>query len=272
MPVKRKIKIGIVGCGAIGQGVAIFIHRRLSRKAKVYALADCDQKKTRALKKKLGNAPRIYDLDALARNVDLIVEAASVQAAGPIVKKAISYRKDVVILSVGALIKDTSLLARSEKANINIYVPSGAICGVDGLGAISVGSIREIILITSKPPAGLMGARYFREKNIDLKGIRKATCVFKGTVKEAIAHFPRNINVAATLSLASSFKNIKVRIIADPSLRRNSHRIIATSRKADFDLEVKNVPSRLNPKTSALAILSTQYLLKKLFSSLKIGS
>jgi aspartate dehydrogenase len=100
----------------------------------------------------------------------------------------------------------------------------------------------------------------------------KERCVFEGSVQEAVKYFPKNINVAATLMLASAFKNVKVYIKANPHLKRNTHRIQIEADEARVNITVENVPSRLNPKTSALAILSTQCLLKKIFSPLKIGS
>ncbi|MFA5338375.1 MAG: aspartate dehydrogenase domain-containing protein [Candidatus Omnitrophota bacterium] len=50
------------------------------------------------------------------------------------------------------------------------------------------------------------------------------------------------------------------------------HRIEVDTEEAKVSISVENVPSKTNPKTSTLAILSTQYLLKKIFSSFKIGS
>ena len=39
-----------------------------------------------------------------------------------------------------------------------------------------------------------------------------------------------------------------------------------------INFEIENVPFEDNPKTSALTVLSVQYLLKKMFSTFKIGS
>ncbi|MBN3041297.1 MAG: DUF108 domain-containing protein, partial [Candidatus Omnitrophica bacterium] len=70
----------------------------------------------------------------------------------------------------------------------------------------------------------------------------------------------------------SSFKNIQVFIKADPGLKRNIHKIEIDARQARINIEVENIPSQKNPKTSALTILSVQYLLEKIFSPFKIGS
>ncbi|MFH1519021.1 MAG: aspartate dehydrogenase domain-containing protein [Candidatus Omnitrophota bacterium] len=268
----KRVKIGIVGCGAIGGGVAAYIDKNLKSSAVVYALADKDILAAKRLQKKLQSAPKIYDTITLVKKVDLVIETASASAAGFLLKKVIIYRKDLIILSVGALIDKASLLKEAARAKINIYVSSGAISGVDGLGALSMGKIKKVSLTTSKPPLGLIGADYLKKKRIDLTGLKKEKVVFRGGVKEAIRHFPQNINVAAVISLASAFKRVEVCIKADPRLKRNVHHIAVDSEEAKLNIKVENIPSKSNPKTSALAILSTQQLLKKIFSSLKIGS
>ncbi len=269
---KNKTKIGIVGCGAIGEGVALYIDKELKRQVSLVALCDTNNLAAKRLRDKLRSKPFIAEAKELLQKVDLVIEAASIEAARFVLEKTVFFKKDAIILSMGALIGNEKLLEKAKKNNINIYLPSGAIAGVDVLGALSMGQIKSITLTTSKPPKGLLGAEYFRKKNIDIAGLKKECCVFKGTVKEAIRYFPKNINVAVTLLMASSFSGVKVRINANPSLQRNKHLIEIEAKEAKVRVEVENVPSSLNPKTSALTILSTQYLLKKLFSPLKIGS
>lgn len=273
----KKIKIGVVGCGGIGEGVALFIDKQLKNKAVLTALSDMQIEKAYALREMLTTTPFICDIDRLIKEVDLVVETASVSAAWEVLQKALSYKKDVIILSVGALMRDLSLLQKAEKRGVTIYIPSGAICGVDAVCALSLGKIRKISLITSKPPAGLLGADYLIKKKINIKKLRKEKVIFRGSVKEAIKYFPQNINVAVTLLLASSFsglgaKEVEVCIKADPRITRNIHNIVVDAQEAKINICIENIPSKLNPKTSTLAILSTQHLLKKIFSSIKIGS
>jgi aspartate dehydrogenase len=266
------MKIGIVGCGVIGGEVARFIDRKLKNKTKVCAIFDIDKDKALNLKKKLSSNPRILDTDRLVDTVDLVIEAASVKAARYVLGRIVKSGKDVVILSVGALVANPSIFKKAEKRGSKIYVPSGAICGVDGLGALSLANIRSVSLITSKPPKGLMGADYLKKKKIDLTNLRTEKVIFKGGVKDAVKYFPKNINVAAILLLASGVKDVKIYIKANPKIKRNVHRIEIEAKEARINIEVENVPSLANPKTSTLAILSTQYLLKKMLSSFKIGN
>jgi len=269
---QERVKIGLIGCGAIGEGVSLFLDKNLQDVAFLYALADIDKEKAERLQKRLLSSPRICDIDALIKEVDLVIEAASAEAVKIILEKTLLYKKDVVIVSVGGLISNISLLKEVKKERINIYVPSGAVCAVDGIGALGLGNINKLSLTTSKPPRGLIGAAYLKDKNIDLSNLEEEKVVFKGSVEEAIKYFPKNINVAATLFLASSFENIEVSIKADPKLKRNVHHITVDAEEAKLSMSIENIPSKLNPKTSALTALSIQSLLKKIFYPFKIGS
>jgi aspartate dehydrogenase len=268
----KKIKVGIVGCGAIGEGVALFIDKELKDKAIVWALAELDEKKALRLKKRIKSNPKILDIDSLIESTDLVIETASQEAAEYILKKGVARGKYIIILSMGALLRNRALLKKAQKKGVKIYIPSGAICGVDGLRALSLGKIKKVSLFTSKPPRGFLGVDYLEKKGIDVKHLKKEKIIFQGTVKEAIKNFPKNINVAATLLFASNFSNVSVCIKADPKIVRNTHRIEIDAKEARVSITIENVPSKRNPKTSTLTILSTQDLLKKLFSSFKIGS
>lgn len=266
------VKIAILGCGAIGSEVAVFIDKELKGKAQVSFLCDQDMAKAQALRERISSSPLVLDIDAMVNLADLIVEAASIAAAEYILNKLVDYKKDAVILSVGALLDKEDILKKLDGFGVRIYVPSGAICGVDGVGAFSLSDVKSISLITSKPPAGLKGANFLKQNNISLDAIQDEKIIFKGSVQSAIKCFPRNINVAAILYLAANGKNVEVCIKANPNISRNKHRIEIESAAGRISVDVENVPSSVNPKTSTLAILSTQYLLKKMFSSLRIGS
>ncbi len=268
---KRK-KIGIVGCGAIGSEVALFIDKKLSKKVLLAALADKNKRRANSLNQKLSEKAKIKSLKNLVKEVDLVVEAASQRAADEIIEQALNYKKDVIILSVGSLVKNPEKIEAAKAKKINLYIPSGAIAGVDALAALAKGNLKKIKITTSKPPNGLSGTQYLKNKNIDLTKITKKTPVFSGNVKEAIKCFPKNINVAATLMLSSQFDKVSVTINADPKIKKNIHKIEIEAKEAKIKIEIKNSASKLNPKTSALTILSTKHLIEKIFSSLKIGS
>jgi len=265
----RKIKVGIVGCGAIGSNLAKFIEKLNKKRVVFYSICDLDKRKIKRLLPQLEGKPKIFDLEKTVKTCDLVIEAANINTAKEIINKALKFRKDLFILSTGVFIKYPHLLRKIEEKKINLYIPSGAIAGADGLSAVKYARIKRITLITSKSVDSLKEAPFFKDKKISLN---KKRILFKGKLKEAIKYFPQNINVSSTIFLASCFKNVEVVIKLDPKLKYNVHKIEIISDKAKINISVENTPSKINPKTSYLAILSSQALLEKIISQIKIGS
>ncbi|MBU1853582.1 MAG: DUF108 domain-containing protein [Candidatus Omnitrophica bacterium] len=256
-------KIGIIGCGVIGSACAGFIQSQLRRTARVVALCDIDSKKAKILSKKIKPRPSIVDIDALIKKCDLIIEASHVNVSGNIAQKAVLNRKDVLIMSTGGLLKTPGILTKARQRGCNIYIPSGAICGLDGLKAASIGKIRKVTLTTRKPFRGLKGAPYLEKKKIDR--IQRQTLIYSGNAQGAIGYFPKNVNVAATLSLAGIGPvRTKVKIISSPKYKKNIHEIEIEGEFGKIFTKAENVPSRENPKTSQLAIFSALAKLKEI--------
>jgi len=255
-------RIGIVGCGTIGTGIAEFIQRKMRDKAIIVALCDIDTKKASFLSKKIKPRPAIVDLSALIKKSDLVIEAASGKISANIAEKAVSNKRDVLIMSTGGLIKNIALFKKAASKGCNIYIPSGAICGLDGLKAAAIGKIKAVRLTTRKPPKGLKGAPGLKGK--DIEKIKKEKVLYNGTAEDAVRYFPKNINVAATLSLMGiGPKKTRVRIIASPKYKRNIHEVEVDGEFGRFFTRTENLPSRSNPKTSQLAIYSALAKLKE---------
>lgn len=258
------LKIGIVGCGAIGSSLARAIVSDFSGKAELVSVYDIDKKKILRLVNKFNN-PRLatLSLDELIKGVDLVIEATEAKAAFDIAKKAISSSKDIMIMSVGGIIqyyKELEVLAKER--NVRIFIPSGAICGIDGLKAVSFGKINKVTLTTKKPPAALA-----------LDNINEDTVIFEGDALTATRSFPQNINVAATLSIAGmGAQNTMVRIVASPHIKRNIHEIEIDSEAGKIFTRTENVVHPDNPKTSYLAVLSAIATLKQILEPIKIGT
>lgn len=256
-------KIGIIGCGTIGTAVAEFIQKRLKARARIVALCDIDPKKAESLAGKIRPRPAVTAIDNLIKRSDLIVEAAGMKVSGLVAEKAVLHRKDALIMSTGGLLKKAGLIKKARRKGCNIYIPSGAICGLDGLNSASIGRIKKVTLTTRKPIRGLKGAPYFKNRDIDK--IKKETLVFSGNTEDAVRHFPKNINVAATLSLSGiGPRRTKVRIITSPRYTRNTHEVEVEGEFGRLFARTENVPSRENPKTSQLAIFSALAKLKEI--------
>ena len=253
-------RIGLLGCGTIGTEIAFAIDSG-KIPAKLTHLFDFSKDTSEKLADKLKNKPQVTENVGLlaAAPVDLIVEAASQDAVRDNALAILQNRKDLMIMSVGALLDESILdiiLAGCQDFKKSVYLPSGAILGLDGIRAVK-DELESVTLVTTKNPRALKGAKFFETSNIDPDRIEKSTTIFDGNAQDAVKLFPANINVAALLSLAGlGSTKTKVRIVADPKTDKNIHEIIAEGKFGKFSIKVENVPSSSNPKTSRLAILS----------------
>jgi len=268
-----RLKVGIIGCGVIGSALAEAIEDRFSKSADLVAVCDLDEEKSRKLIDSLKTKPQILSIDKLIDISELIIEAAGKQVSGDIAYKALQHRKDIMVMSVGGLIERQDVLRMAEQGTSHLYVPSGAICGLDGVKAASIGKIKSATLTTRKPPRGLEGAPYIIDKRIDLKKIRSETLIFEGTASRAVTAFPKNINVCAALSLAGiGAQKTRVKIFTSPDYKANIHEIQVEGDFGKLVTRTENIPSPANPKTSFLAPLSAIATLKNILDVVKIGT
>lgn len=259
------MEIAIIGCGNIGGAIAKAIDN--DGGLTLVALFDIEPERANILKKKLKSVPRVFSgVEGILedKNIDLVVEAASQDAVALYGEKILESGKNLMIMSVGAFSDDLlfkKMKRLAEEKNLRIYMPSGAILGIDGLKSAQYGKIDSVTLITRKPP-----------KNLDVI-VSKETILYEGPVREGVRRYPRNVNVAATLSLAGiGLDKTNLKIIADPSIDRNVHEIQVKGDFGKFNVLVENVPSKENPKTSYLAVLSAIATLKEISKSIQIGT
>lgn len=269
------LKISIVGCGAIGSSLAEAILSQFRSQAKLVSLYDIDKGKVLKLARRLKKpALAAWDLKTAIRKADLVIEASSAAAASGIAQESVEAGRDIIIMSVGALLRGRQQLKKeAARKGARIFIPSGAVCGIDALKAAKFGGIKKVTLTTIKPPQAFKGAAYVASKNIDLNRIKKERVIFQGNALAATRAFPQNINVAAVLSLAGiGPQKTRVRIVASPGLKRNIHRIEIESRAGRITTLTENVIHPANPKTSYLAVLAALATLKGILDPLKIGS
>jgi len=260
---------GIVGCGSIGTEVAKAVAHGETG-ATLSGLWDADSEAAGKLAGSLDPRPGVMEPRELAAVSTLVAECASVSAVAPLVDICIESGTDLMVMSVGGLTLEH--FERFRESGSTLYIPSGAIAGLDALQAYA-GNIETLTLTTRKPPAGLKGAKYLEDKDIDLDSLDGPRVIFEGPPSEAIKHFPKNVNVSTALALASSMgDNIAVKLVADPAASSNIHEISLVSPLGSIGITVQNRPSPSNPKTSALAYMSAIATLKKIFSSVKMGT
>jgi aspartate dehydrogenase len=267
-------RVGIIGCGAIGSQLARSISSYFKDRLRLMVLCDRNTEIAQRLSNELDPHPDVLPIDSVPLHCDLVIEAASQEACQQVVPRAIEMGRDVMLLSVGGLVDiydQVYELAKSKKAHL--YVPSGAIAGIDGLQAAMTGGVTSVRLTTRKPVASLLAAPYIQEKQIDLKNLTGETVVFEGTAREAVKAFPFNVNVAATLSLAGlGFDCTQVRLVTGPAITRNIHEIEIEGSFGKLTTRTENIPSPDNPKTSYLTLLSACAMLNEILNPVQIGT
>lgn len=266
------MNVGLIGYGTIGQTLADAIRSGNAGDVTLVAVLDVFDASP------FGGAPGdpIYTTgiaEFLAQDTDLVIEAASQTVLRKVARPVLVSGKYLMAMSVGAFANVEYLeemRALALQHGRRIYLPSGAIGGLDALSAAAIDEIDEVVLTTAKPPGGLQSVDL--QSDVDLVSIQEPTCVYEGSAFEAVQLFPKNVNVAAALSLAGIGEHkTRVRIVADPSATRNTHRVEARSRFGELTLELRLHPSPTNPRTSYLAALSAVRTLKNLTDPIRIG-
>lgn len=239
---------------------------------------DVSKDASASLVQKLATKPEIVENPHLlsSQPIDIVVEAASQDAVKDVALSVLQNKKDLMIMSVGALLDESIYDILSDACKDfkkTIYLPSGAIAGLDGIKSVK-DELESLSITTTKHPRSLKGAKFFETYEINLDEIDSATAIFEGSAKEAVSLFPANINVAALLSLIGiGSEKTGVKIIADPNTDKNTHHIEATGKFGKMTFTIENIPDPNNPKTSRLAILSAIQTLKKYCSDdIQIGT
>ena len=133
--------------------------------------------------------------------------------------------------------------------------------------------VDQVEIIVSKPAAAWRGIAYVERLNIDLAGMREPTVLFEGAAREGVPHFPANVNIAAVLSMAGiGFDRTRLKVVADPTIKHNTHQISVRGKTGNISIKLENVPAPENPKTAWLACYSALAALKLAKSPIRYGT
>ena len=268
-----KIKVAIGSLGAIGLKVAKCLDTGEIPGMELSAVSARDQEKLKRNIKEFRQQPAIVPIEELGQHADIVIECAPKSVFKSIANSAIDNGCTFMPLSVGQLLDNMELVDRARSKQVMIFVPTGALLGLDAVKAVSEGEVNSVTLVTRKPPTGLAGAPYLIENSIDIDNLQEPMQVFAGTAREAAKAFPANVNVAAALALAGIGPDrTTVQVWADPSVNRNMHTIEVSSDASNFTMAIENVPSEETPATGKITALSVIAALRRLTSPLVVGT
>lgn len=142
------MRVGLLGCGNLGR---IIVENSKKFGVEIVSLYDKEFSKAVELSKICGKPCKSFE-DFIKGEFDFVIEAASAEAVREYGKKILDGRKNLVILSTAALIDEDllkKLRRKAKEVGKKIYIPSGAIVGLDGLSVLKFFE-SKIKLITKK--------------------------------------------------------------------------------------------------------------------------
>lgn len=246
----------LIGCGAIGR--LLLARLRDDPAVRIAYLFERESRRL-ALQRELGTSVSVIsDLDELPAPPACAIECAGHGAVSGVVVPLLGRGVDTAVVSIGSL-ADEGLAERLEAAarrgRAQLTLVAGAIGGIDALASARLGGLDEVIYTGRKPPRGWRGTP--AEDLVDLTSLAAPAVIFEGSAREAARLYPKNANVAATVSLAGlGFDATQATLIADPAVTRNVHRVVAEGAFGKLDLQLEGEPLAANPKTSALTVFS----------------
>ncbi len=251
------MRVALIGCGAIGTALLELVQGDTAlRIATIVVPADFADA-AHGVAQRLAPAAQVTTAVPPA-GIDLVVEAAGHAAIEQHVLPALGRSVPAIVASVGALSAPglpERLEAAARAGRTQVQLIAGAIGAIDALAAARIGGLDSVRYTGRKPPHAWSATP--AEQAHDLKALRAPTVIFEGTAREAARQYPKNANVAATVSLAGlGLDRTSVRLIADPTLDENVHQVEAAGAFGRFELTMRNQPLAANPKTSALTVYS----------------
>ena len=266
------LKIAIGGLGTVGRVVARALDAGIPGLV-LAAVAARDEAKARRNMAGFKTPVSVVPLGRLADLADVVVECAPPELFPEIARPAIEQGRMFMPLSVTALLDHMDLVERAKATGARILVPTGALLGLDAVRAVAEGTVHSVTMTTRKPPKSLRAAKFVVERGIDLDALKEPVKLYEGTVREAAALFPANVNIAVALGLAGiGVDRTRYEIWADPGVERNTHAVKVDSDSTRFEMTIANIPSEENPATGRNTALSVIALLRRLTAPMVVGS
>ena len=200
----RRFRIGIIGSGYIGRALYESFAGSEIEVARVF---DQSPENVAQLPADIATTDVEAFVGSLA-GLDLVVELAhpsvSVQLGERILSKT-SYMPCSVVALADEALRDR-LLATARRAGTKLFVPHGAVVGMDNL--LEARSWQSATITFRKPPASI-------DASASASGADE-TVLFEGSAREIAGKFPRSVNAMVACALATvGLDATTTRMVAD---------------------------------------------------------
>jgi aspartate dehydrogenase len=262
LPRKKRLRVALVGWGAIAQRVAGLLRGRNDD----IVLIGVATRQVPKHDQDLPDGACWLAVPGVLRDLepDLVVEAADRAAVEPWGLVSLSCASAFAVSSTSAFCDDVvlqRLVDVAERCGSQILIPSGALAGLDALAAAARLPLDSVTHRIIKPARAWNGT--LAEGLVDLETLTQPKEFFRGSAREAASHFPANANVTAISALAGiGFDRTYVELVADPTITVNCHHLSARGDFSSLNVTVENRALATNPKSSELAALSLVRLIE----------
>jgi len=274
----RKLKVGIIGLGAIGREVANRIESGKVGEAQLVSLLCRDKNKNLLLSADQSEHFKSIitdDIDEFfAAQPDIVIEAAGQPTLKHYGEMVLAKGIDLLVSSIGLFTDDralTQFIETAERSGAKILLSTGALPAVDWMSAASLSEVNNISITQTKPVTSWKNTP--AEEFIDLNSLQDPTCFFEETARESANLFPKSSNISAMLALATiGLDQTKVKLVADPTSEIMNTYIDFDSTVGKLQVNWQGVPSITNPSTSADVPLAIVKCIRNLSSSINYGA
>jgi len=233
-----KKRIGIIGFGFIGRHIYDQISSGLIPGLEIAFVWNRSPERVR-------DVPRssiLTDLEQFQQfSPDLLVEMCHPDVTRQYGERFLSTA-DYMMLSVTAMADpelNPRLVRTAERNHHSLFIPHGALIGVDNLRD-GLDNWSEVTITFRKHPKSLD----FSNTGIDPATITSETVIFDGSVGDIAKQFPRNVNTMATCALSTlGFDRTRAILIADPSLSSMEAEVIAAGKDGSLLQTKKSEPA-----------------------------
>ncbi len=253
---RAALDLCLIGFGAIGQAVYAALASRTDLRVTHVVVREAQLAAVQAQLR-----PGSLAVSEVPSQAKLVLECAGHSALLEHVLPALHCGIECAVLSVGALAElglPEQLAQAAAYGGAPLHLLPGAIGGIDAIAAAKQAGLTHVRYTGRKPPLAWCGTP--AEKAFDLQALaltHQNVVIFEASAREAAAQYPKNANVAATVSLAGlGLDATQVRLIADGAQAENVHEIEIEGAFGRMKLELRNQPLPSNPKTSMLTVLS----------------
>ncbi len=258
-------RVALIGCGAIADEFV----RCMDALGEAQRIV-CALETTAALEAARARVGRRFPVtdsidELLASRAELVIECAGQGALKAHASRVLGAGLHCIAASTGAF-ADADFAAQvaglQAASAARLWIPSGAIAGVDGLLAARTAGMDSVTYTSGKPPHAWDGTP--AQSLLQGEARTRRVEFFEGSARDAARDYPQNANVGATIALASlGLDRTRVKLVSDPALAGPLGTIDASGAFGVFHFDILAYASPTNPKTSAITAHSIALALRQ---------